>query len=184
MVMKKFGMADDKGPALPEDTVELAVGQDRMYLALTGAGFLLLTFAGLVLVAGGIGAAQLSGSVAYLALAIVGLPVAWFASKAMGARFGRLASGVDAIDFGERYVFVHEKADASKALVLSYRDIAGYRIIRQGSALRLLLAGPWVTHPSGFYLVNINRPFAADGLGELEGQIRAVMAAHRVKERS
>lgn len=168
-------------PALPDDEIVLAVEEDRTRLALQGVGYLVLAFAGLFFVAGGIGATQIAQNVAYLALILIGLPVAWFASKAMGRRFARLASHTHVVDFGRRDVFVYVKADPKKALVVPYADVKGYRLIRQGKALRLLLSGDWVSHPSGYQLVDINRPFAASTLDALEENIQDVMREHHVR---
>lgn len=178
------GKAKESGDPMPSDEkILLSVGEDRARLALQGIGFLLLAFLGLFLVAGGFGATQISQNILYMLLLVVGLPLAWFASKAMGLRLGKLFARVGAVDFGERHVVVYERADAKKARVLAYKDIKNYKLIRQGKALRLLLAGDWVTHPSGFYLVDINRPFMADTLDGLEEKIVGLMREHRVNVR-
>ena len=63
-----------------------------------------------------------------------------------------------------------------------YGDVKAYKLIRQGSALRLLLSGDWVAHPSGFHFVDINRPFMAGTLDALEEQILEILRAHHVKQ--
>ena len=156
--------------------------QDRTRLLLQGVAYLLLAFFGLFLVAGGIGATQISLNIAYLTLVLVGLPVAWFASKAMGRRLGKFFAHTNVIDFGVQHIFIYDKADSKKATVVSYKDVKSYKLIRQGSALRLLLSGDWVTHPSGFHFVDINRPFMADTLDGLEGEILEVLRSHHVKQ--
>lgn len=179
------GPRDGKGsepPAAPDDEVVLAVAEDRTRLLLQGLAYLLLALGGLFLVAGGIGATQISQNVAYLVLVLVGLPVAWFASRAMGRRFRKLVARLDVIDFGEHGVRINERADAKRATFVPYGDIKGYKLIRQGRALRLLLAGDWVSHPSGYQLVDINRPFMAATLDGLEEQILEVLRAHHVKQ--
>ena len=60
--------------------------------------------------------------------------------------------------------------------------VKAYKLIRQGSALRLLLSGDWVAHPSGFHFVDINRPFMAGTLDALEEQILGILRAHHVKQ--
>lgn len=172
----------DDGPAAADERIVLSVGEDRTRLALQGVAYLLLAFLGLFLVAGGIGATQIAQNIAYLVLVLVGLPVAWFASKAMGKRFGRLLSHTDVIGFGEKNILIYEKADAKKAVAVPYEDVKRYKLIRQGKALRLLLAGDWVTHPSGYQLIDINRPFMAASLDGLEEQILDVLRSHHVKQ--
>lgn len=174
---KKDAKAD-----VPDEELVLTVGEDRTRLALQGVAYLLLAFFGLFLVAGGVGATQITLNIAYLTLVLVGLPLAWFASKAMGRRFGRLFTRVNVADFGEQHIFIYDKADSKKAKVVSYKDVKSYKLIRQGNALRLLLSGDWVTHPSGFYFVDINRPFMADTLDGLEGEILEVLRSHHVKQ--
>ena len=68
--------------------------------------------------------------------------------------------------------------------MVPYKKVKNYKCIRQGNSIRLLLAGDWVKHPSGFQLVDINRPFMASTLDGLQADIAAVMKAHRVNERN
>lgn len=86
------------------------------------------------------------------------------------------------VDFGERTMRIYADSDPKKAIVVPYRDIKSYKLIRQGKALRLLLSGDWVSHPSGFQLVDIDRPFMADTLDGLEGQVLDVLRSHHVKQ--
>lgn len=166
---------------LPQDVIELSVPEDRGRLLLASVVYLLLALVGLVLVAGGLGATQITDNMGYLVLMLIGLPVAWFASKAMGKRFNRYAKKTNIIDFGQEHIFIYEKADPREAIVLKYRDIKKYQLIRQGSAIRLLFKGDWVEHPSGYYLVDINKTFSSETLPELENQIKEVMEAHHVR---
>lgn len=168
----------------PDDTIVLTVEEDRARLIAQGAGLLIAVL--LILLAALLfwGAANVTGNVVYLLLVIAALTAAWFVSKAMGKRFNRLFSHTNVIDFGERHVFVYERADPKRALVIPYKDIKNYRLIRQGRAVRLLLSGAWVTHPSGYQLVDINRPFGADTLDELSDQIARIMREHRVSVRA
>ena len=115
---------------------------------------------------------------------IFDLTAVWFVCKGMGKRFNRYASRVHVIDFGCRNVLLYLKSDPKKAQVVTYKDIKNYKLIRQGGSLRLLLAGNWVNHPSGYQLVDINRPFMKDSLDGLAAQIKDVMREHRVNERS
>ena len=181
-----MGEKKDKGEeateSTPQEEIVLSVAEDRTRLVVQGVLYLLLAFFGLFLILGGIGATQISQSVAYLILVLVGLPLAWFASKAMGRRLSRFVSHTDVIDFGEKNVHIYAEADRKKAIVVSYKDIKSYKLIRQGKALRLLLSGDWVKHPSGFHFVDVNRPFMADTLDELETQILDVLRAHHVKQ--
>lgn len=167
----------------PDDKIVLAVEEDRTRLVVQGAGLLLAVLFALVATLVFWGAANLTGNVVFLLLVIVFLTVAWFVSRAMGKRFNRLFSHTNVIDFGERHIFVYERADPKKALVIPYKDIKNYRLIRQGRAMRLLLSGAWVTHPSGYQLVDINRPFEADTLDELSHQVAQIMREHRVSAR-
>ena len=177
------GLKDASKPAAADETIELSVAEDRRRLALQGVGFLLLDLLALFFTLGFWGAANLTGNVAYLLLVVIALTFAWFFSRAMGKRFSRLASRTDVVDFGEKHVFIYLKADSKKAQAVSYKDLKNYKLIRQGKALRLLLAGDWVQHPSGFQLVDINRPFMADTLDGLEREIAQLMRKHRVSER-
>lgn len=183
MPEKSSAEGGGKKGAAPSDEVVLAIEEDRTRLALQGVAYLLLAFLGLFLVAGGIGAAQISQNIVYLILVIVGLPVAWFASKAMGRRLGKLVSHTNVMDFGKRGVIIYEGPDQKKAISVSYRDIKNYKIVRHGKALRLLLAGTWVKHPSGLYFVDINRPFMESTLPGVEEEVRSIMREHRVNER-
>ena len=174
---------DEQLTTASDEPIELSVAEDRMSLALKGAGFLALDLAALFFTVGFWGAANITGNMAYLLLVIAALTCAWFFSRAMGKRFGRLVSRTDVVDFGERHVFVYLKSDSKKPLVVAYKDVKNYKVIRQGKALRLLLAGDWVKHPSGFQLVDINRPFMANTLDGLEREISELMRKHRVNER-
>ena len=174
---------DEQQVSAPEEAIELSVAEDRRRLALGGAGFLALDLAALFCAVGFWGAAGITGNLAYLLLVIAALTCAWFFSRAMGKRFGRLVSRVDVVDFGEKHVFVYLKSDPKKAQVVAYKDLKNYKLIRQGKALRLLLAGDWVKHPSGMELVDINRPFMADTLDGLEQEVAEVMKRHHVNER-
>ena len=171
-------------PELPEDERELEVEEDRKRLLLQGLGLLVVSIALLFIALGAWAAANITGNVVLLIVLIFDLTAVWFVCKAMGKRLNRYVSHVHVVDFGRRNVFVYLKSDPKKALVLTYKDIKNYKLIRQGSSLRLLLAGDWVTHPSGFQLVDINRPFMKGTLDELSGQIASVMKAHRVNERN
>lgn len=177
---KEAAAREGAGDSLGE--VLLAVEEDRTRLLVQGIAYLLLAFFGLFLVLGGIGATQIAQNVAYLTLVVVGLPVAWFSSKAMGRRLGKFARHVGVVDLCERGVRIYVSTDAKRALSVPYGDVKAYKLIRQGSALRLLLSGDWVAHPSGFHFVDINRPFMAGTLDALEEQILGILRTHHVKQ--
>lgn len=170
-------------PELPEEEIELEVVEDRRRLILQAVGLLVLSIVLLFVALGAWAAANVTGNVALLLVILALLTVVWFVCKGMGKRFNRFATGVHVVDFARRYVFIYEKAEPKKALVVSYKEIKNYKLIRQGNSLRLLFAGDWVKHPSGFYLVDINRPFMKDTLDELQKDIAQVMRDHRVNER-
>lgn len=172
----------DAEESLPEDKVVLSVGEDRVRLLVQGVAFLLVVLVALFSVLVWWQLANMTGNVAFLLLVIAALTVAWFVSRAMGRRLTRFFMHTDVIDFGERFVFIYGDADPKKATVVPYGEIRSFKLIRQGRALRLLLSGKWVSHPSGFLFVDINRPFMAGTLEGLEGQIREVMQNKRVKQ--
>ena len=93
---KEAAAREGAGDSLGE--VLLAVEEDRTRLLVQGIAYLLLAFFGLFLVLGGIGATQIAQNVAYLTLVVVGLPVAWFSSKAMGRRLGKFARHVGVVE--------------------------------------------------------------------------------------
>lgn len=179
-----FGLTVDKKPApdLPEDEIALEVFEDRTRLMVQGILYLLLTFGSLALTFFFWVYANVSGNILGLVGVIAGLTITWFASRAMGKRFSRFASGIHVIDFGQKNVCIFAKSDKRKALVVPYTKIKSYKLIRQGKALRLLLEGAWVSHPSGFEFVDINRPFMANALDQIQEQIERLMAQHKVKE--
>lgn len=177
---EKSERAEDEAP---RDEVVLEVEEDRTRLLLQGVLYLLLAFFGLFLVAGGIGATQISQNMAYMILLLIGLPLAWFASKAMGRRLGKFFSRTNVIDFCRHGVVIYEGSDPKKALSVSYKDIKNYKVVRHGKSLRLLLGGAWVTHPSGLYFVDINRPFMESTLDSVEADVRRIMRENRVNER-
>jgi hypothetical protein len=179
-----FGLSVDKQPApeLPKDQLVLEVLEDRTRLMVQGILYLLLTFAALALTFFFWVYANVSGNILGLVGVIAGLTITWFASQAMGKRFGRFASGIHVIDFGQKNVCIFVKSDKRKALVVPYTKIKSYKLIRQGKALRLLLEGAWVSHPSGFEFVDINRPFMSSTLDQIQEQIEQLMAQHKVKE--
>ena len=74
------------------------------------------------------------------------------------------------------------KIRQEKSTCRSLYQIKSYKLIRQGKALRLLLEGAWVSHPSGFEFVDINRPFMSSTLDQIQEQIEQLMAQHKVKE--
>lgn len=179
-----FGLSVDKQPApeLPKDRLVLEVLEDRTRLMVQGILYLLLAFAALALTFFFWVYANVSGNILGLVGVIAGLTITWFVSRAMGKRFSRFASGIHVIDFGQKNVFIFAKSDKRKALVVPYTKIKSYKLIRQGKALRLLLEGAWVSHPSGFEFVDINRPFMAATLDQIQEQIEQLMAQHKVKE--
>ena len=182
--MLGIGGEKPEEPELPEEEFELEVEEDRRRLILQGLGLLVLSIALLFVALGAWAAANITGNVVLLLVLIFDLTAVWFVCKAMGKRFNRYASRVHVVDFGRRSVFIYLKSDPKKAKVVTYKDIKNYKLIRQGNSLRLLLAGNWVTHPSGFQLVDINRPFMKDTLDGLAADIVATMKAHRVNERN
>ena len=179
-----FGLSVDKKPVLelPEDQLVLEVLEDRTRLMVQGILYLLMAFASLALTFFFWVYANVSGNILGLVGVIAGLTITWFASRAMGKLFSRFASGIHVIDFGQKNVFIFAKSDKKKALVVPYTKIKSYKIIRQGKALRLLFEGAWVSHPSRFEFVDINRPFMTSTLNEIQGQIEQLMAQHKVKE--
>ena len=179
-----FGLSVDKQPApeLPKDQLVLEVLEDRTRLMVQGILNLLLAFAALALTFFFWVYANVSGNILGLVGVIAGLTITWFASRTMGKRFSRFASGIHVIDFGQKNVCIFAKSDKRKALVVPYTKIKSYKLIRQGKALRLLLEGAWVSHPSGFEFVDINRPFMAPTLDQIQEQIEQLMAQHKVKE--
>lgn len=163
---------------------ELEVEEDRKRLILQGVGMLVLNVALLFVALGAWAAANITGNVLLLIVILALFTVVWFVSKGMGKRFNRFATKVHVVDFGPHDITIYEKADPEKALVVPYKKVKNYKCIRQGNSIRLLLAGDWVKHPSGFQLVDINRPFMASTLDGLQTDIAAVMKAHRVNERN
>ena len=182
--MLGIGVEKPVGPELPDEEMELEVEEDRKRLLLQGLGMLAISIALLFVALGAWAAANITGIVVLLLVLIFDLTAVWFVCKGMGKRFNRYASRVHVIDFGCRNVLLYLKSDPKKAQVVTYKDIKNYKLIRQGGSLRLLLAGNWVTHPSGYQLVDINRPFMKDSLDGLAAQIKDVMREHRVNERS
>lgn len=181
-----LGIGADKpaDPELPDEEMELEVEEDRRRLLLQGLGMLVISIALLFVALGAWAAANITGNVVLLIVLIFDLTAVWFVCKGMGKRFSRYASRVHVVDFGRRNVLLYLKSDPKKAQVVAYKDIKNYKLIRQGGSLRLLLAGNWVTHPSGYQLVDINRPFMKDSLDGLAAQIKDVMGEHRVNERN
>ena len=165
-----------------ERVVELRGEEDRTRLLVCGVVLLLLVFAILFVAACAYVFADTTGNIALLLIVIVAITAVWFISKRMGRMLGKLAANVGVCDFGTSELTIYEKADVTKAVVVPYSQIEGYSIVRQGSSLRLLLWGKWVTHPAGYEYVGITRPFMKDTLDDLEGQIEECMARHHVKK--
>lgn len=182
--MLGIGVEKPVDPELPDEEMELEVEEDRKRLLLQGLGMLAISIALLLVALGAWAAANITGNVVLLLVLIFDLTAVWFVCKGMGKRFNRYVSRVHVVDFGCRNVLLYLKSDPKKAQVVAYKDIKNYKLIRQGGSLRLLLAGNWVTHPSGYQLVDINRPFMKDSLDGLAAQIKNVMREHRVNERS
>ena len=170
-------------PDLPEDEVELSVGEDRKRLLLQGLALLVAVLALLFLVFWCGVVANYTGNVWLLLLLIAALTAAWFVSKRMGRFLGKFFMKTGVIDFGHTYVYIYEKSDPKEATVVTYKDIKFYKIVRQGNSLRFLLWGSWVKHPSGYLYVGMTRPFMADTLDALEADISATMVRHHVKEK-
>lgn len=164
-----------------ERDVELRIEEDRTRLLVCGLGLLLLVFAILLVAACAYVFADTTGNIALLLIVVVAITAVWFISKRMGRMLGKLAANVGVCDFDANELTIYEKADITKAVVVPYKQIKGYSIVRQGSSLRLLLWGSWVTHPAGYEYVGITRPFMKDTLDGLEDQIEECMARHHVK---
>ena len=140
-------------PDLPEDEVELSVGEDRKRLLLQGLALLVAVLALLFLVFWCGVVANYTGNVWLLLLLIAALTAAWFVSKRMGRFLGKFFMKTGVIDFGHTYVYIYEKSDPKEATVVTYKDIKSYMIVRQGNSLRFLLWGSWVKYPSGYLYV-------------------------------
>ena len=165
-----------------ERDVELRVEEDRTRLLVCGLGLLVLVFAILFAAVCAYAFADVTGNIALLLVVVVAITAVWFISKRMGRLLGKYAAHVGVCDFGASELTIYEKADVTKAVVVPYKQIKGYSIVRQGSSLRLLLWGSWVTHPAGYEYVGITRPFMKDTLDDLEDQIEECMARHHVKK--
>ncbi len=175
-------MANDiEAKAVTTDDAELCIEEDRTRLLTQSVLSLLLVFA--ILFAGVVafGAASYTGMIALLLIFIAALTAVWFVSKRMGTMFARWSKKTPVCSFGHDALTIYVKADVDKAQVVAYKDIKSYACVRQGNAIRLLLWGNWVSHPSGYQYVGINRPFMANTLDDLEGQIDACMKKHHVK---
>ena len=170
-------------PDLPEDEVELSVGEDRKRLLLQGLALVVAVLVLLFLTFWSGVVANYSGNVWFLLVLIAALTAAWFVSKRMGRLLGKYFMKTGVIDFGHTYVYIYEKSDPKEATVVTYKDVKFYKTVRQGNALRLLLWGSWVKHPSGYLYVGMTRPFMAGTLDGLEADIRSTMARHHVKEK-
>lgn len=170
-------------PADDGSKVELTVEEDRTRLALQSALLLVLNIALLGLAFVSWVAANVTGNVVLLIVIIFVLTAVWFCSRRMGRLFGKFFGKLPVMLFRERDLVIYEKADRKKALVVPYAKVKGFKVIRQGSSLRLLLWGDWVEHPSGVYYVGINRPFMKDTLDTVSDEIAGRMRAHRVKVR-
>lgn len=165
-----------------EHDVELRIEEDRTRLLVCGLGLLVLVFATLFAAVCAYALADVTGNIALLLVVVVAITAVWFISKRMGRLLGKYAAHVGVCDFGASELTIYEKADVTKAVVVPYKQIKGYSIVRQGFSLRLLLWGSWVTHPAGYEYVGITRPFMKDTLDDLEGQIEECMARHHVKK--
>lgn len=170
-------------PADDGSKVELTVEEDRTRLVLQSALLLVLNIALLGLAFVSWVAANVTGNVVLLIVIIFVLTAVWFCSRRMGRLFGKFFGKLPVMLFRERDLVIYEKADRKKALVVPYAKVKGYKVIRQGSSLRLLLWGDWVKHPSGVYYVGINRPFMKGTLDTVSDEIAGRMRAHRVKVR-
>lgn len=170
-------------PADDGSKVELTVEEDRTRLALQSALLLVLNIALLGLAFVSWVAANVTGNVVLLIVIIFVLTAVWFCSRRMGRLFGKFFGKLPVMLFRECDLVIYEKADRKKALVVPYAKVKGYKVIRQGSSLRLLLWGDWVEHPSGVYYVGISRPFMKDTLDTVSDEIAGRMRAHRVKVR-
>lgn len=170
-------------PADDGSKVELTVEEDRTRLVLQSALLLVLNIALLGLAFVSWVAANVTGNVVLLIVIIFALTAVWFCSRRMGRLFGKFFGKLPVMLFRECDLVIYEKADRKKALVVPYAKVKGYKVIRQGSSLRLLLWGDWVKHPSGVYYVGINRPFMKDTLDTVSDEIAGRMRAHRVKVR-
>lgn len=165
-----------------ERDVELRIEEDRTRLLVCGLGLLVLVFAILFAAVCAYALADVTGNIALLLVVVVAITAVWFISKRMGRLLGKYAAHVGVCDFGTSELTIYEKAGVTKAVVVPYKQIKGYSIVHQGSSLRLLLWGSWVTHPAGYEYVGITRPFMKDTLDDLEGQIEECMARHHVKK--
>lgn len=170
-------------PADDGSKVELTVEEDRTHLVLQSALLLVLNIALLGLAFVSWVAANVTGNVVLLIVIIFVLTAVWFCSRRMGRLFGKFFGKLPVMLFRERDLVIYEKADRKKTLVVPYAKVKGYKVIRQGSSLRLLLWGDWVEHPSGVYYVGINRPFMKGTLDTVSDEIAGRMRAHRVKVR-
>ena len=181
--MIDLGIAKPKDKTrLKDESFELEIEEDRARLMVQGLGMLVLNVALLFAAAGAWAAANVTGNVFLLIAVLIILAVVWFISKGMGWRVNRFVSGVHAVDFGSKDIFIYEKSDPKKALVVPYKNVRSYKCIRQGRSLRLLLSGDWVEHPSGFQLIDICRPFCSASLADVQSDVEGVMEAHCVRE--
>lgn len=161
----------------PESS-ELHIGEDGRRLALQGTGYLLGTIACLVLCFLGIDFGIQGLTWAYLG-SLAAIAGAWFMLRPAMCLLGKLIRHTGVADFCATELLVH--VTSGKDDVIPYGRIRSARIVREDRAIRLLLSGGWVQHPSGLYYVGVDYPFQPDLLDGVEASLRDELAAHHVR---
>lgn len=182
----------------------MEIFEDKKSLLLEGIAGMLLTFCGLLWVLGGWSLASISGQLAPLIFTLVGIAVAWFASRWASRKVGLLLHPRPVLVFENEKLCLpmrsgshhsrlredlakadHAKADRAQAdnaevLHIPYSDITHIQLRRRKHSLLLALAGPWVTHPSGFDVICIHRLCGKDELLALEDELKTALQ-HKLK---
>lgn len=174
----KSGKSDAEEATDAIESSELRIEEDRRRLTIQGIGYLAGTIACLVLCFLGIDFGIQGLIWAYLG-SLVAIAGAWFMLRPAMRLLGKLIRRTGVADFCQTELLVH--VTSGKDDVIPYVRIRSARIVREDKAIRLLLSGGWVQHPSGLYYVGIDYPFQSELLDGVERSLRDELAAHHVK---
>lgn len=159
---------------------ELVVEADRTRSILVTVGNIVATFLLVFVMFLCIDLGQ-NGNVWFFLVAVGALTAGWYTVKTFSTYGSRLLKKRPVMEFLPEDVVVY--TGRNKKDVIPYAVIREAGLVREGHAVRLLLAGDWVTHPSGCYYVGIVYPFRAADLDGVSADVTACFARHKVRMR-
>lgn len=118
---------------------------------------------------------------AYL-VTLAALTAIYFLVAHAGMYIGKAIKPTPVLDATDKEFIYHPRANAQKDVHIAYKDITSYQIVREAHAIRFLLRGSWVKHPSGVFYIGVVYPYQKAQLDQIEADLHALCLHHQIKK--